>query len=536
MIKKGCRIEQKHTPIVFNSSIPVGNFIKEIDLIKCAEHNFTDKFKLTFTLENQQYEQIANTISQLPIKDKYQAEILESISLIDISIDNLSLDYKYKNEREWINLDKLEHDDHTGISYYTSPYNTISDSISFKNFNIEKGQYKKASLYITGFLKNIPNDIVMHVKVINNNTINTFDKVISDTLFIYNNDILKEADEYVKDVSVEISFSGINDIGEIIITDCNILTEKTQYNDLIHDDINKISAEYVEENNTYLFKSINNNLWGLKDVQPYYLSGRQLKTNLIAYIDFGKLNLGEYIRLYDIEMIIYYKAKNGNIVTNTISSLEENETFKKILMGVGYTTSQIDTIISNGTSLEAALEAKHKHIDSSDIEQLLSGEINSINSELVGEITYSNDVVSLNNLESKVTNINENDELVNDIPLYYRIAQSFNTDEYITNIDTLSIDYSGKKGYPNDTINVYLYTDNNNQPGNIIASNKVQTNNVGEVLNIDFDIHNLQPHTQYWIVLEDISADNNNYHRFYYNDNLSVGQLLTYHKNYYNYE
>lgn len=536
MIKKGCRIEQKHTPIVFNSSIPVGNFIKEIDLIKCAEHNFTDKFKLTFTLENQQYEQIANTISQLPIKDEYQAEILESISLIDISIDNLSLDYKYKNEREWINLDKLEHDDHTGVSYYTSPYNTVSDSISFKNFNIEKGQYKKASLYITGFLKNIPNDVVMHVKVVNNNTVNTFDKVISDTLFIYNNDILKEVDEYVKDVSVEISFSGINDIGEIIITDCNILTEKTQYNDLIHDDINKISAEYIEENNTYLFKSINNNLWGLKDVQPYYLSGRQLKTNLIAYIDFGKLNLEEYIRLYDIEMIIYYKAKNGNIVTNTISSLEENETFKKILMGVGYTTSQIDTIISNGTSLEAALEAKQKHIDSSDIEQLLSGEINSINSELVGEITYSNDVVSLNNLESKVTNINENDELVNDIPLYYRIAQSFNTDEYITNIDTLYIDYSGKKGYPNDTINVYLYTDNNNQPGNIIASNKVQTNNVGEVLNIDFDIHNLQPHTQYWIVLEDISADNNNYHRFHYNDNLSIGQLLTYHKNYYNYE
>ena len=535
-IDKDCKISSTHDTIEFNSSIPVGEFIKEIDLMKCAEHNFTDKFKLSFVLENQQYQQVADIISKLPIKDEYQAEILESISLINISIDNLSLDYKYKNEREWVNLDKLEHDNHTGISYYTSPYTTTSDSIRFKNFNIEKGQYQTASLYITGFLKNIPNDVVMNIRVVNNGNTTIFNKTISDTLFVYNNNILKEVDEYVKDVSVEISFSGISDIGEIIITDCNILTEQIQYNDIIHDNINQISTKYIKENNTYLFKSLNNDLWGLKNTKPHYLSGRQLKTNLIAYIDFGKLKLEEYIRVYDIEMIIYYKAKNGNIVTSTISTLESNETFKTILRGIGYTNSQINTMISNNTSLETAFTSKQKHIDDSRIEQLLSGEVNSINSELVGEIIYPDDVVNLNNLESKVTNVNDSDELVNDIPLYYKIAQSFNTDEYITSIDTLYIDYFGKKGYPNDTINVYICSDNNNKPGNVIASAKAQTNNVSEILNINLNVRNLQPHTQYWIVLEDVSANNNNYHRFHYNDNLNVGQLLTCREKYYSYE
>ena len=139
-VGKGCKKNETYTPIEFNSSIPVGEFVKEIDLIKCAEHNFTDKFKLSFVLENQQYQQIADTISKLPIRDEYQAEILESISLIDISIDNLSLDYKYKNENEWVNLDKLEYSNHTGISYHTSPYTDISDSIKFKDFDIEKGR------------------------------------------------------------------------------------------------------------------------------------------------------------------------------------------------------------------------------------------------------------------------------------------------------------------------------------------------------------------------------------------------------------
>lgn len=535
-VGKGCKKNETYTPIEFNSSIPVGEFVKEIDLIKCAEHNFTDKFKLSFVLENQQYQQIADTISKLPIRDEYQAEILESISLIDISIDNLSLDYKYKNENEWVNLDKLEYSNHTGISYHTSPYTDISDSIKFKDFDIEKGRYQKASLYISGFLKNIPNDVTMDIKVINNGKTRTFSKTISDTLFTYNNNILAEIDEYVKDVSVEVSFSNISDIGEIIITDCNILTEQTQYDDIIHDNINKISSKCIEDNGTYLLKADNNNLWGLKDIKPYYLSGRQLKTNLIAYVDFGTLNLEGYIRLYDIEMIIYYKAKNGNIVTKTISTLQEDKTFRNILMGAGYDDDEIDTIISDNTSLETALEAKQKHIDSSNIEQLLSCDMSSINSELVGEITYAYDIVNLNNLESKVTNISNSDELVSDIPLYYKIAQSFNTGEYTTSIDTLYLDYFGKKGYPNSAINVYLCEDNNSKPGNVIASTKVQTNNISEVLNVNLDVRNLQPNTQYWFVLEDVSANSNNYHRFNCNDKLSIGQLLTCHEKYYNYE
>ena len=533
LITKPIYINECSTDAKYNASINVDSFIQEIDLLKCACHNNRDRFKLIFVVENQAYNDILNTILKLPVKDEYQSEILDAILPFNITIDNLSLDYKYQNEYEWVGLKKLEGLDHTGVRYQVPINKKTTDALTFSDFNITPGKYQRAYLYVNGFLKNITNDVVMNVKINNNGHIYNISKLIQDTLFTYNYNIINDTGEYLENVSIEISFTDANSGGEIIITDCNITTEFTKYKNDIHDGINEISAEFVNEHNNYLFKS-NSELWGLNNTQPYYLSGKQLSTNLLAYIDFGKLDLQEYIRIYNIDMIISYKAKNGNIITETIASRNQDESLKVILMGAGYSETQAQDIINSTTTLTTALANKDKHIDTEQIEQLLSGEITLQNGELWGVINYPKE--ALNNLELENTNINADDELVSAIPLYYKIAQSFNTGNDFTSISTVYIDYFGKRGYPNDSINVYLCKDNDNQPGNIIASSKATINNISEILNVDLDVYNLQPNTQYWIVLEDVSANKNNYHRFNYNNNFEIGQLITYEGKHYTYE
>ena len=213
-------------------------------------------------------------------------------------------------------------------------------------------------------------------------------------------------------------------------------------------------------------------------------------------------------------MIIYYKTKTGKVVTETI-------------------TQDADNKIQNKAITDGLLT-----IDEDSTEQILQGEINAVNGELIGSVNYP--TLDLNNLEYEVNTINEDDDLVNDIPLYYQLAQSFtiesltddNKNNYhihkSTTISTISLNYFGKRGYPNNIINVHLCEDNNNQPGNIIQSNKVKMPNANQILNVDLDIIDLNTNTKYWIVLEDISADINNYHRFKYNGNVDVGELIHY--------
>ena len=52
--------------------------------------------------------------------------------------------------------------------------------------------------------------------------------------------------------------------------------------------------------------------------------------------------------------------------------------------------------------------------------------------------------------------------------------------------------------------------------------------NANQILNVDLDIIDLDVNAKYWIVLEDVSADTNNYHRFKYNSNIDVGELIHY--------
>lgn len=514
----------------YNAGINSGEFVKEIDLLTCAHYNSMDKFQLTFRIENQIYEKIREEVSKLPARDDYKVDILDNILSYNITIDNLSLDYRYNDEYEWVNLDNMEGLNHTGILYKIPEDIIDTDKINFK-FDIEKKTYKHAYLYIAGFLKNIDYDATMVIEIVNSNTISRKEIKISDTLFKYKYDILKDIKSNVEDLSIRISFHDAKKDGEIIITDCNIITETSQKINELHDNINDISSEFVYQHNEYLFKSLRNNLWGLNDTQPYYLSGKQLETNLISYIDFGKLDLEEYIRIYNIHMIISYKSKNGKIVTETISSPTLNNSFKAILQGAGYSPEEIESL-NPDTKLTTALSAKNIQIDNSRIEQLLSADIIGQNSTIWGNTNIREEV--LNNLEVESTNIiNEDDELVNDIPLHYQIAQAFNTgDNIITNISRIYLDYFGKRGYPSDLISIYICKDNDGKPGNIIASTKTQTSNIATVLNVDLDVTNLYPNTQYWIIVEDVNANKNNYHRFGYNYNPEknnlIGEFITY--------
>ena len=519
-----------YAPEVFalpeNFDIPLNIYTKD-DENSYANINQIDNFKLLCYIENKSYNKIIEDILALPIKDKHQAEILQELPLLNININNMYFDYKYINEKEWVGLDRLQGENHSFIKYDISNYQDKSDAIKFSNFDLPNGEYLNANLYISGVIKktiNSKNYIapVMNIHINNNGKISSKRFIITESIFNTNFDITTLIGQNLQNVSVKIDFDNISGHDSINITDCHITTAKHQYKDIIHDNINEVSSQSTKERNYYLIESIDNSLWGLNKTPPYYLSGKHLETNLIAYIDFGKLNLEEYLRIYNIEMIIYYKTKTGKVITETISQDADNKIQNKAI------TDGLLTINEDST------------------EQILQGEINAVNGELIGSVNYP--ALDLNNLEYEVNTINEDDDLVNDIPLYYQLAQSFRiespTDDNRSNshihksttISTISLNYFGRRGYPNNVISVHLCEDNNNQPGNIIQSNKVKMPNANQILNIDLDVIDLDTNTKYWIVLEDISADNNNYHRFHYNDNLSIGQLLTYHKNYYNYE
>ena len=479
------------------------NFDISLNLQEYSQKNKSDTFKLLFYIENQSYDKIINDILNLPIDDEDKDEILSVLPLFNITVDNLYFDYKYKDEREWVDLDKLQGNNHTYISYNVPNNATKTDAISFDDFGIERGEYLSGEFYIYGIIKGkyLP---TLNIKIDNDGIIEKERYIIRDNLFNYSFDITEKVGKILDNVSIEVSFEGMLSNSEIYIMDCNILTEKKQYKHELNADINKISTKITKENNYYLLESLDNNLWGLNDTAPFYLSGRQLETNLIGYIDFGTLDLEEYLRIYNIDMIIYYKSKVGQIVTETISSTDNNKTKEAILYA-------------------AEKNNKTVTIDENTSEQILLGNIDRQNGEIWGSINYP--VASLNNLEYEVTNINEENDLVNDIPLYYKLLQSFTTTS--SSISKIYLNYYGKKGYPNSIITVYLCEDYNDNPGNIVASTKVQTPNVSEILNVDINAFDLDSNKKYWIVIEDPSANKFNYHRFKYNNNLNVGTLIS---------
>ena len=463
---------------VVDNTIHTGQSVKRIDLLELAKKN-NNLFDLEFYIDNSYVDVNIKNIMDYDMADEDLQSILDVVNNFDITIDNITVDCVFKDDNEWVDLKKLNGNNHTGLKYNLLPDEKMTEPIEIYNFNIPNGQYDNAFLYLTGLCKTSSQyDLIVYVTRGND----TFTKTIQNIHSIpFDYKIsLNELRGDLSDIKVEVFFNNVEDANEIIITNCSILIEKesAQIRDKQEID-NSSEIEYVEKNHTYLIK--NDNMWGLNDSEPYYLSDKQLESNLLCYIDFGKIQSSEYIRLYNIYMTIYYKTKTGKITTDTINVINNNN-----------------------------------------IEQYINGQITKNNGEIWGSIKESQK--ALNNLESEDLNIDEYSNIINAIPLYNKIAQSF---QYPTdNINQIELKYFGKKGYPSDIINIYLYDDFNNRPNDLIAQKRVIMPLSKGHINVDFNVDNIKPNSTYWIVLEDSNADNNNYHRFNYNTYQDIGTLI----------
>ena len=459
-----------------DNTIKNGSSVASINILESAKDINTDSFDISFYITNPYLDENIETITKIPIDDKYIDIILSKLNCFDLSIDNLTVESVFKDNNDWLNLNSLTGNDHTGLKYEVQNHETSSEPLKFFDFNIPKDKYKHAYLQIKGICKNLGN----YGMVLKFNTDKAYEKEInniSNTIFDYEIDLIDIVKGDLSNLQMEIKFTGLNNIDEIIITDCNILMQKIK-NNFTDIQMEPSQLSYQNYNNTYIIKS--NDMWGLKNTEPYYLSGRQLESNLLCYLDFGNISSLEYIRLYNIYMTIYYKTKTGQITTGTINILKDEN-----------------------------------------LEQYINGDVTRENGEIWGAIKDNEE--ALNNLESQEINIDSNGEILNFIPLYTTISQSFIYTE--TNIDRISINYHGKRGYPSDIINIYLFNDYNDRPNNIIAQNKIIMPNNESVINIDFDVNGLNQNEKYWIVIEDTNANENNYHRFNYNSN-SIGTLI----------
>lgn len=461
-----------------------GEFDIAIDIKKIAEANTNaNEFKLLFYIENLAYDNINDIIKQFNLaEDEYQL-LKNNILKMNISIDNIYYEAKYIDTEEWKGMDQLEGVNHSGITYDAN--NTKeTDYISFSNFKFDQEQYNELLLNIDGINRSHSN-IIMHLLVLDQhdnilyNSQNDSNISISPDLFEYQTDLMKLVD-YNKIFSiskVKMAFQNITEPTDIIITNCNILGTFDKHYDTIDMNVDQDEYTIIEKDNTYLIKS--NNLFGLKNVKPGYVDGKQLSHGLICLLDFGTFNAYEYIRLYDVDLIISYKNKYGQLITESIDNTDA--VYTELLVN--------GNVVKNDGSSWTSVKT-------------------SIN--------------ILNNLEYEIIN-NDNEDDLSAIPLRTKLAQSFELTQ--NNLGTITLDYFGKIGNPSNSIIVQLYDDYANRPDNLLCTKVVKTPSINDYITIDLNIDNLDTE-RYWIVLTDPTSDEYNYHRFRYNSNVSVGNLI----------
>ena len=462
-----------------NNTISIGSSTRSIDIIELAKKIDNESFfEVQFWIKNPYVDMNIKDITSLNIKDEDLDKILNTVNTFDFIVDNLTVDCIFKDNNNWFNLETLTGADHTGLKYIVKPYESETETLEIFDFNIPTAHYTNAYLNISGICKtNSSYNIILNIIDKDNKGTKKEINDITDILFDYDIDLVELIGPNLKDLKIEIIFDNVSDVDEIILTNCDVLTKE---NDTSYKDVQMIESNIkcINDNNTYLVQS--EDMWGLNDIKPYYLSGRQLETNLLCYLDFGNVESSEYIRLYDVYMTVYYKTKTGKITTDTIEVMNDRNT-----------------------------------------EQYIDGQIHKENGEIWGSIKETQK--ALNNLEYEGLNIDEEGNIKNAIPLNKQISQSFvYSDDSIGQID---LEYLGKRGYPSDIITISLYNNYNNRPNNLIAQNKMIMPSSKGVINIDFDVDNIATNQTYWIVIEDLNADKNNYHRFKLNGN-PMGTLI----------
>ena len=449
-----------------------------IDILDLVNSTTSPEFQLLVYIENLLYDDIAIELNKLDVSEKIYELLYKNIQSMNIIVDNIYYEYEYINSHEW-EINKLYGKEHTGVKY-TPKYEQDTNYIYFSDFNIPKDKYKSIFLNLNGINK-AQEHLEMEINVINQDNEVFTQKIgnITPDLFSTKTNLLDFINyNTTKDISVKIKFECTNMLSEIIITECYITTEKEQSKNIPYPNINTLTYDINKiDENIYLIN--NSALYNLNDEKPYYLDGGQLENNLVCFFDFGKLKNNEYIRLYDIDMIVQYKNKYGQINTDYINTSDDKYT-----------------------------------------KQLIDMNIQKNNAEFWGEITTPFTI--LNNLESEIVNSNEYQNLQS-VPLTYELSQSFTINS--TNISEINLNYDGQIGYPNNIINIEVYDDYENNPGNLIFAKEIIMPNKKGIITINTNLNNIEK-GKYWLKIIDHNADKNNYHRFYYNTNLSVGNLI----------
>lgn len=491
-------------------------FIKTIDLRKIALKNTSTDFTIYLYIENINYETQKENISKLNIKDSIIDKILSKVNKIDISIDNISSESKYINEKEWTALNPNQDLDeaiyglnHTAI--IRNEKQNTTEFIEFSDFNLkEYSNLKHAFLYFSGVNKTNAHAKVI-INVINNGYLTSYQSYVDNGIFTFEHDlfeIIKK--ETIKDIKIQISFVTNYNKNDINITDLNIKTVKERTNKIHPDIIEKWTVDEndddnykseIKNNTGYRLSSEEDDVWKLNNTLPGYLSGKTLETGLICYLNFGTLSNEEYIRLYEVNIIVSYKNKVGTLITKNIPL----------------------------------------HKNSEDI-QNIEGKVIKEYGDIMGT-ARQRDIV-LNNLEFNSFTDTGDEQTLNALPLNQTLAQSFKLSSIIKNLNEeftseeeklsinniagFSLEYFGKVGYPGDFLHISLYDDDNGKPGNFLGET---WHNVSKAMKnttiwIPLDHFNIAANKNYWFIIKDLYADENNYHRIRYNKNSNVGKLL----------
>lgn len=469
--------------IYFNEGniLVYGDNQKTINLLDCIKDKKYDSFTIMLYVENINYDSQSNDINKIPATDKNIDLILKNIQKIDIRINNISIDSKYINEKQWENIDNFYYQNHKPISYQVGNESktNILEAKDF-NFNTIK-DLSSAHLYLHG-LNQSNSTIDLLIKIIDKNK-EIYTHTIENIPNGFFNEVVNLIDiiplHLLQNITIQLQFSNINNESEIFINDIYILTQKNYKDDIIYHDMTQENIISYNQDDEYIFK--HNDLWNINTTLPHYLDGNQINNGLLCYIDFGTLDIEEYIRIYNIELLVTYQNKKGKFITDYFPiSFTDNE---KMING---------NIISNMSNI--FIETK----------------------------TCQND---LSNLEYDIFNNTHHEDSLSAMPLRQKICQSFVAiNDTITQVD---LQYFGHIGYPNKNITLKLYNNYNNQPNDIISEYHININtNVKQVLSFELDAE-LNVGETYWLVLEDKTADDNNYHRFRYNKNIDKGILIT---------
>ena len=472
-----------------------------IDILSIATQVQQTNFKLLLYAENKAYDITNQYIETLDTDDYSYDLFVDNIPMMDLTLDNIYYDYKYINESEWNGIDNLHHLDHTGVKYIFNKDNE-SNYIKFSNFNMKNEKIKHCYLNINGINK-ADTHVKMQIMITdkNNKYLSNIsyddegeehiigDNIINPNLFNYQIDLFDFDTEYdLQDPIIHLKFYDAAHNSEIILTNISLTTEKEQIKNIPYTNINKNKYDITKEDDTYLIHT--NNIFGLTNEIPYYLDGKKLKTNLACFLNLGTLHNQEYIRLYNVQMLITYKNKYGKMITEHVNIIDMDNEDEESISPQNHTKYMANALIQKN------------------------------NAEVYGTIQTPTNII--NNLEYQIFN-NDNEESLQATPLYYELLQSFTIND--NNIGRIRLNYDGSIGYPNDVITVQIFDDYQNTPNNLLYSNNFVMPELRDEISIDVNLDDLA-FGQYWFKLIDHTANKNNYHRFKHNDNINVGNLI----------